>query len=107
MIRTPGMRLIGGAVSWESAGAERDGHVSAIVGSLNGVTGVVRGPAVLFDNSREAHLERSAHLSVIADLDLTNEAELRALTGSSADPGQLVAALYAREGSRFVTRLRG
>ena len=99
------LRLLAGTVSWQSQRGDSD--AAALVDELAGVTGTVRGPAVLFDNRREAYVDTAARLSVIADLDLTNEKELRTLTGCSADPARLVAALYAREGARFVSRLRG
>jgi asparagine synthase (glutamine-hydrolysing) len=100
-------RLIGGAISWESAGVVVHRSVPVALRGVAGVTGTVRGPIMLFDNMDEGRTEQSARLWVVADLDLTNERELRTLIGCTADPCELVAALYAKEGSRFVRRLRG
>jgi asparagine synthase (glutamine-hydrolysing) len=100
-------RMIGGAISWKSAGVVAHGSVPVALRGVSGVTGTTRGPIMLFDNMGEGHTEQSARLWVVADLDLTNERELRTLTGCTADPCRLVAALYAKEGWRFVRRLRG
>ena len=49
--------------------------------------------------------------AVACDLDLTNEAELRALlgvsSGEASDPGELLWALYRKLGEELLDRLRG
>jgi asparagine synthase (glutamine-hydrolysing) len=53
-----------------------------------------------------ATIESSDALWIVADLDLTNIAELQARVGSTTPEG-LLAGLYALEGPSFVERLRG
>jgi asparagine synthase (glutamine-hydrolysing) len=100
-------RLIGGTVGWESADGPLHRRVPVALRGVSGVTGTARGPIMLFDSMGEAYRGETSRLWVVADLDLTNEAELSTLTGCKGEPCQLVATLYAEEGSRFVRRLRG
>jgi len=100
-------RLIGGIVSMESDGLVERRGVRALLRGATDTANTDHGPAVLFDTAGEARREESGRLWIVSDLDLTNERELRNLTGCTGDLPALVAALYAREGAAFVRRLRG
>ena len=100
-------RLIGGTLGWASTDGTLHRRVPVALRGIAGVTGTARGPIMLFDNTGEAYRAEPSRLWVVADLDLTNEGELRTLTGCTGDSCQLVATLYAEEGPRFVRRLRG
>ena len=85
--RALGLRLIGGGVSWDPASSDR--------------------PRVQVDHAGETHAARVGDLHIVADVDLTNERELRDWTECRGDMSQLVAAMYTKAGSGFVSRLRG
>jgi asparagine synthase (glutamine-hydrolysing) len=99
------MPLIGGTVSWESDGLAPSARMH--LGDLAGASRTIHGPALCFENSGLTCSGRVGDLCVVADLDLTNEKELRNWTDCRTGMAQLVAALYAKTGWRFVSRLRG
>jgi asparagine synthase (glutamine-hydrolysing) len=98
------VRLIGGAVSWEAGG---EGIATTPLDDLTTVSGTIRGPGMLFEHAGETCAVRVGDLCVVADVDLTNEKALRRGIECGAGTGRLLAALYARDGWRFVGRLRG
>jgi asparagine synthase (glutamine-hydrolysing) len=106
--RIPMMRLIGGLVGWEPGFPATDAlraMATALPGSPPRVVTV--GPtAGFFTSVADATPTDADDIAVVADLDLTNGDELRALTGATSHTG-LLAALYALDGPAFVERLRG
>lgn len=65
------------------------------------------GQIAVFDTMDAGQFERVGHVSVVADLDLSNDKELGALSGCPDNPCRAVATLYAREGRRVIDRMRG
>jgi asparagine synthase (glutamine-hydrolysing) len=104
------MRVIGGlrvsdssrtvSVAEIATMAQRVGAVSVSVQAGQGPFGVftsIVGDGLAFTND----------VCVVADLELTNEAELQARVGGGRTHGALLAALYELDGPRFVRRLAG
>jgi asparagine synthase (glutamine-hydrolysing) len=60
-----------------------------------------------FGPTEPSNLRTFERVSVVADLDLTNLEEMHALAREARDQAELVAALYAGEGSGFVQRVHG
>jgi asparagine synthase (glutamine-hydrolysing) len=104
------VQLIGGLVFWEQDRTVARPTLEAMVRKVPGV-GTMRyggaAPIGLFSSLGAGTIGATERIATVGDLDLTNLADLQALTGITGRDGDLLAALYLREGPDFVRRLRG
>jgi asparagine synthase (glutamine-hydrolysing) len=102
------MRLIGGLVSWDPTCPVPVSAPGLMMSRAGGAVSscAARGSVAFFSSIADG-LESSDLAWAVADSDLTNLHELRALSGLDAHRTGLLVALYALEGQRFVSRLRG
>ena len=104
------MRLIGGLLVADGSRTPASAEVAAMphrLGARHAAVRVEEGPLGLFTTIGEDGPTSTADVLVVADLEVTNLGELQMQAGAHLADGVLLAALYQKEGPRFVERLRG
>jgi asparagine synthase (glutamine-hydrolysing) len=103
--------MIGGIVFWSPTDqVVTESAVRAMAHRAAGGRAQVcaeHGSVGLFNSNGRQRLESAGHVWAVADMDLTNLAELQALAGRQNLETGLLATLYRMEGPRFLRRLRG
>ncbi len=100
------MRIVAGRVA--SATAPVRDACEAVADAVGGARTVYPATGVgLLSTLAASSVALEPIVCVVADMDVTNLADLQALAGSPLGGAALLATLYEREGPEFITRLRG
>jgi len=104
------VELIGGLLLRDGEATVSPSALETMAGKVAGmgsVTTSVAGPIGLFSSSERGAIAHRDGMWAVGQFDLTNLTELQTRVGGAERDGDLIVALYAREGEDFIRRLRG